>query len=159
MANSVRSESTGTVSCSKNWLVVENYSGTAQLENSVIMPRQDSFTISVDLKYSLSCVCSFFMTELDREDRSLMSGVSKVAISSVVLAWRTGLRSEVFLGAPLGFTRTELSFGSVALTRSVNDLSAVTAALFMTAVRSPATDAFVFDESWERSDIVSSKKI
>ena len=158
VANFVRSRSVGTVSCSRDCAVVANESGTAQLDDCVIMPRQDLFTIHVDLKYSPSCVSNFFVTEFDRANCLLMSGVNKIAISSAVLTWRTELKPGVFLGTPLGFAGTVLTFESVALTRSANDLPAVTKALVLTDVRSSATDAFVFEESWERSDIVSSKK-
>ena len=99
------------------------------------------------------------MTESDRANRLLMSGVRRIEISSVLLAWQMGLIPGVFLGDPLGFAGMEICFcASVALISSANDLHPVTAATFMTAVRSSATDAFVFDKSWERSDIVSSKK-
>ena len=86
VANFVRSRSTWTVSCSKDWLVVEKDYGTAQLEDSVIMPRQDLFTTPVALKHSASCVRSFFVTEFERANRSLMISVSKIAIYSSVLA-------------------------------------------------------------------------
>ena len=126
---------------------------TNQLEESVIIPRQDSFTMHIALSY----LRSFFVTLFDRANCLLISGVSKISISSAVLAWWTGLRSGVFLGAPLGFTGTDPGFlASVALPNSVND-SPLSAETFTNAVRSSATDDIVFNESCERSDMVRLK--
>ena len=96
----------------------------------------------------------------DRANRSLISGVSRFDISLTVLVWWTGLKPGVFLGAPLGFMRTELDlFSSVTLISLVKDLQFVTATTFMTCVRSSVTDAFVLEESCEQSNMVRLKRV
>ena len=152
-----RKRRTETINCSRDYPLEEKDSVTFQLEDLVVIPRHDSFRMIIALEYSPIYLRSFFVKLFDRANCSLVSNVSKIAISSAVLAWRTGFRSGVFLGAHLGFTGTYPGFlVSVALTNSVNDCP-LNAAMFMTAVRSSATDAIVFNESSERSDMVRFK--
>ena len=160
VANFVRRRRTGTVSCSRDWLLVVKESGTAQLVDLVILSRHDSLTITIALKYSASCVRSFFVIMFNRANRLLISVMSRIDMSLALLAWQTGINHGVFLDTPLGFTRIELSFfASVALISLAKDLPPVTTPTFMTCVRSSATENFVFEESCKRSDIVRFKKL
>ena len=87
-----------------------------------------------------------------------MSGINKIAISLAVLDWRTRLRPGVCLEVLFtDFIGTEEVFlESVEFTSLTNDLTP-TPTIFITLVKSLATDFFEYAVSWEQLDIVSSK--
>ena len=91
MSKLVRSRRNGTVNFSRAWFSVAKDSDTAQLECLVVLPKQDLFAIPVAWEYSHSCTFRLLVTVFDNVNLSLISGLSKIAISSTDLAWQTGL--------------------------------------------------------------------
>ena len=97
------------------------------------------------------------MTLFNSANRSPISGVSRISISSAVLDWQMKLRPGVFFGASLDFAGTDAgSLESVEFTNLANDLSP-TAATFITAERISASNSIVFYESCKWSDMVRYK--